>query len=310
MKLLPAKYVIEKALGENRLKKGDVVVETSSGTYALGLAIVCAEHGLPFHIVSDPVIDQDLRQQLEHLGGNVQIVEDHINGHQVARLKTVKEYLSRHPASFWPQQYDNPEHLNAYFKFAEHLIKSVGNDFTLVASVGSGSSSCGTISQLRRHNPSITLAGVDTFGSVLFGLDNSKRMLRGLGNSLMPKNLNHSLFDQVHWISAAQAFISTRELYAHSALFAGATAGACYQVAQWIADRNPKRKVLFISADMGYRYSSSVYNNGWMEEQGWAKETIISNPIKVNSLSELKNSSIGWAYMDWDRLPLTRILGA
>ena len=309
MKLLPAKYVIEKALHEKRIKKNDVVVETSSGTYALGLAIVCAEHEIPFHIVSDNVIDQDLRQQLEHLGGKVEIVEDR-NSPQIARLKAVKDYLARYPSSFWPQQYDNSEHLSAYFPFADFLIKNFGNEFTLVASVGSGSSSCGTISHLRRYNRGITLVGVDTFGSVLFGLENNKRMLRGLGNSLMPKNLDHSLFDQVHWVSAANAFLYTRDLYARSALFAGATSGACYQVAQWIADRNPKEKIVFISADSGNRYSSTVYNNEWMEAKGFAQEIKIRHPVKVNSLSELKNSSMGWGYMDWNRLPLQQVLNA
>ena len=54
MKLLPAKYVVEKALKEKRITAGSTIVETSSGSYALGLAMACATWGLKFHIYSDP----------------------------------------------------------------------------------------------------------------------------------------------------------------------------------------------------------------------------------------------------------------
>ena len=85
MKLLPAKYVIEKALHEGLVKKGGQVVETSSGTYALGMAIVCRELGLKAHIFSDPVIDNGLKKQLRHLGCELKIIESKDGSFQVAR---------------------------------------------------------------------------------------------------------------------------------------------------------------------------------------------------------------------------------
>src|SRR5262245_15462097 len=74
MKLVPAKYVLEKAIRENKIDKSTPIVETSSGTYALGIGIVCAEHNIPFRIISDPAIDDDLQKRLEDLGGEVQII--------------------------------------------------------------------------------------------------------------------------------------------------------------------------------------------------------------------------------------------
>ncbi len=301
MKLLPAKFVIEKAIREKHLTKESSVVETSSGTYALGLGIVCREQGIPYHIVSDPVIDQNLRQQLEYLGGSVQIVEDPINGHQVARLNALKGYLKANPTAFWPRQYDNPDHLLAYHPFANQLIAEIGKEFTFIASVGSGSSSSGTIMKLRSHNPNIDLIGVDTFGSILFGLPNGKRLLRGLGNSILPANLNHSYFDQIHWLSAAQAFRSTRELYSKTALYSGATTGACYQVAKWLAENNPRRKFVFISADLGHRYSTELYNDKWMCEKGCLNEPIVKEPIKIIDQRELDGQNVTWACMNWNR---------
>ncbi len=308
MKLLPAKYVLEKAVREKLIKKGDIVVETSSGTYALGLSLMCVELGLSCYIVSDPVIDQDLFLQLKHLKCEVQIVEDPQGAHQVARLNALKEFLSQHPHAFWPQQYDNPDHLYAYSDFAEQLIQSLGEELILIASVGSGSSSCGTMMHLRKYNPSIPLIGVDTFGSILFGLQNRKRALRGLGNSILPKNLIHSLFDQIHWVSASQAFHLTQEFYSVFGSYVGPTTGACYQVAQWIAKQYPKKKVVFISPDKGYRYTSTIYNDEWMRTQGFMQR--VDSPIKVSSLKEINQGSFDWAYLDWNRSSLDHVLGS
>src|SRR3989338_7871228 len=194
MKILPAKHIIKNALSNNLIHPDIPIVETSSGTFALGLGIVCAELNIPFFIITDPVIGPSLGQRLTQLGGKVQVLSDALknNNPQQVRLNVLKEYLHEHPNAYWTSQYDNLENQNAYSLFADFLISELGKDFTLVGAVGSGGSTCGTIKSARRKNQHIKLVGVDTFGSILFGLKNQKRILRGLGNSVMPKNLDHA----------------------------------------------------------------------------------------------------------------------
>jgi cysteine synthase A len=73
---------------------------------------------------------------------------------------------------------------------------------------------CGTSRALRARFPALHTIGVDTHGSVLFGLpDEGKRLLRGLGNSLMPKNVDHTAFDEIHWVRGEEGFRATRELH-------------------------------------------------------------------------------------------------
>ena len=309
MKLLPAKYVIEKAIREQQIDpRSSVVVETSSGTYALGLAIVCCEHKIPFHIVSDPVLDCRLKERLELLGGSVEIVVKGQESPQVERLKAVHRFLDENAQGFWPRQYDNREHLEAYAPFADFLLRHLGRDFILVASVGSGSSSCGTIQKLRDYNTEIKLIGVDTFGSVLFGGENAPRVLRGLGNSLSPKNLFQNYFDQVHWISARTAFCSTRRLLAQTALYVGPTSGGCYHVARWVAKMHPDKKVVWISPDEGHRYANSVFCTKWMEDQGYREEGIPLEPSLVTHPREVNGSKKDWVWMDWRREPIEKYL--
>jgi cysteine synthase len=283
MKILPAKHIIETAIKQNKINLDVPIVETSSGTFALGLGIVCAELRIPFFIISDPAIDTPLERRLNNLGGKVQILSEALlkNNPQEFRLNSLKEYLNSHPEAYWTRQSD-------------YLINELGKDFTLVGAVGSGGSTCGTIKKIRKINPSIRLVGVDTFGSILFGLPNQKRILRGLGNSIMPKNLHHHYFDEVHWVSASEAIFYTRILHSEKAMFCGPTTGATYQVAKSIAEKNPDELVVFISADTGNRYQDTVYNDEWLRKNKLLVD-IDYKPIEVSHPSEASISK-KWSY--------------
>lgn len=308
MKLIPAKYVIMKAIAENKIDPNNPIVETSSGTYALGMAIVCAELKIPFFIISDPVIDKNLKNRLNDLGGQVQIISSIGNSLdvQLIRLNALNEYLLNNKNSFWPSQYHNSDNMDAYNIFGDYLLDNIGNNFILVAPIGSGSSACGTIQRVRKTNKNIELIGVDTFGSVLFGLVKKERKLRGLGNSIIPRNLIHEYFNQIHWINTELAFKSTRSLHSYKGLFCGPTTGAAYHVAKWIAENNKNKTVVCISPDTGYRYQSTVYNNTWLKTNSIDLTNTFSQPFYASHLTAVKEP---WAYFNWGLKSYSEVLG-
>lgn len=304
MKIIPAKYIIETGIRHHLIDPDIPIVETSSGTFALGLGIVCAEMNLPFFIISDPAIDQTLEQRLIQLGGKVQLLSQHDNP-QVMRLNALKDYLIQNPKAYWTRQYDNLENQSAYAPFADYLMSELGKHFTLVSAVGSGGSACGTVNQIRKSNPSVRLVGVDTFGSVLFGLPNEKRVLRGLGNSIMPKNLHHHCFDEVHWVVANDAFFYVNKLHSEMALFCGPTTGATYQVASWIAKNHPNELVVCISPDTGHRYQSTIYNDFWLKQNKFGVP-MTQQPEEIQHPLEAKPS---WSYFKWNRRHYQEVMG-
>ena len=307
MKIIPAKYIIERALRRGEIHSDYPVLESSSGTFALGMGIVCAEKGIPFHIVGDAAIDERLKVRLRHLGGKVQIVGSNTGTNeniQVLRMEALQERLQENPGSFWTKQYDNLDNQRAYGDFARQLIESLGTDITVVGAVGSGGSTCGTIKTLRELEPSIKLVGVDTFGSVLFGLPVGERRLRGLGNSLFPGNLDHACFDEVHWVNAPDAFGYARMLFNRCGLFCGPTTGAAFQVARWLERR--EKTVVFLAPDRGHRYVDTVYNDGWLHDNGFQQAAPTAVPQKVLSPSQAKAP---WSYMTWGRRGLSEVTG-
>lgn len=126
MKLLPARYILEKAISNGTINKDTVTIETSSGTFALGLAMVCSLLSCKLIIVSDPVMGDNLKRRIEDLGAKVEIVRtpNAVGGIQSARLDKVKELQTKFPNHFWPNQYDNPDNPTAYSLVAEYYRRN------------------------------------------------------------------------------------------------------------------------------------------------------------------------------------------
>jgi cysteine synthase len=308
MKLLPARHMIEMAEAAGLLRPGGTVIETSSGTLGLGLAIVCRLRGYRLIIVGDPVIDRNLRSQLELLGTTVELVDnaDQPGGIQRARLARVEELRRGFPGSYIPGQYDNPENPAAYAPVAGLVCDALGSVDCLIGAVGSGGSTGGTAKAIRQRQGDVRLLGVDSHASVIFGRPDGPRLLRGLGSSIRPLNVMYDAYDEVHWVTPGEAFHATRELYRTHGLFMGPTSGAAYLVGKWWAQANRESKVVIILPDEGYRYQNTVYDNDWLQANRVLLDKPTYRPTTVNHPSDAGDS---WSRIEWSRRTLESVLG-
>jgi cysteine synthase A len=307
MKIYPAEFCLRQAKEAGWIESQSLIVESSSGNMAMGLAIVCCLRGYRLIIVSDYACDPLLRRRLEDLGTRVEIVSAPAatGGLQSARLTRLEEIRDEAKNHWWVNQYDNPCNPGAYGAFAAQLVRSLGHIDCLVGTVGSGGSMCGTATYLRDLYPGLTVVGVDTFGSVLFGHPDKPRKLRGLGNSIFPKNLDHQVFDEVHWVTAAEAFLAARLLHRKTALFCGATSGAAWMVAANWAKQHPQAKVVCIFPDDGYRYIETIYNDQYLAANDLHLESLPPNPLEVEH--PLAAGPI-WSSMQWGRRSLAEVM--
>ncbi|MGH9039036.1 MAG: cysteine synthase family protein [Acidimicrobiia bacterium] len=316
MKLLPARHILDRAREDGALEPGTVVIETTSGTFGLALAMECSLRGQPLVLVSDPAVAPALRRRLRDLGAHVVIVERPapVGGLQQARLDRIDDLRSRHPRHFLPSQYANPDNPGAYRALAEALTATIGPVDCLVGPVGSGGSMCGTTSFLRQAGHDVVAVAVDTPGSVLFGQPDAPRRVRGLGNSLMPPNLDHSAFDEVHWVSAREAFAATRALHRHHALFMGPTSGAGWLVARWWARTHPDTTVVAMLPDEGHRYSDTVYDDDWLRRQGLlvrgpGARGMRRLPARPSEITSPGDPVPEWSWLQWGRRRYDQVPG-
>jgi len=309
MKLLPASFILDRARYAKLVRPGSVVIETTSGTFGLALAMICNLRGYRLILVSDPAIDSPLQRRLEDLSARVEIVRSPSpeGGFQRARLERMSELQAEYPDHFWPAQYDNPHNPGAYAMLTALLTETIGQIDCVVGPVGSGGSMCGTTDYLRLLLPKLKAVGVDTHGSVLFGQPDGKRLLRGLGNSLMPKNVKHSSFDEIHWVSAAEGFAATRVLHREHSLFMGPTSGAAYLVSKWWAEKNPDATVVVLLPDEGYRYQDTVYDDEWLHDNNLLLESLPTEPRPVE---HPLSAGPEWSCINWNRREYEQVVGS
>ncbi|SDZ33462.1 pyridoxal-phosphate dependent enzyme [Thermoactinomyces sp. DSM 45892] len=304
MKVLPALNIVRRAMDRGEINQDSLVVDTSSGTFALGLALVCHHFKLKLKIVSDPALDKNLKTRLEDLGAHVVVViePDEQGNYQSKRLQVVKQIVEENKNAFWCNQYDNTDNMQSYGLIADLIAEKIGAQVSLVGAVGSGGSTSGIMQALRDRDSDSKMVAVDTFGSVLFGLTDSKRELRGLGNSVIPKNLKHDLYDEVHWVSARLAYSWTRNLHRKHAIYAGGTTGACYGVADFLSRNSPDETFVFIGPDDGVRYMETIYNDDWLREnQLILPNHELTEPQGCIGPWDVCGSSYDWAFMKWNR---------
>ncbi|MFK4496075.1 cysteine synthase [Bradyrhizobium japonicum] len=307
MKIFPAFNIIETGLHSGDIGPRSTIVETSSGTMALGLAIVCLHVGLKLHIFGDPAIEPPLKRTMEELGAEVHLVEATVSDANIQSLRkrAVLNFIDRTGAT-WSRQYDNPGNRLSYARPAEEAIRQFGEINVLVATVGSGGSSCGLAHYCRAFFPKMKLVGIDTFGSVLFGQPASRRDLRGLGNSILPGNLLHEDFDEVHWLGANEAYQAAHRLHRETSLKRGPTSGAAYLVSKWLAERFPRDKILTVFPDDSNRYENTIYDPAWIREHGYLAKTAAIEPVLVDHPLDAVS---GWCRFDWSRRSLADVIG-
>jgi S-sulfo-L-cysteine synthase (3-phospho-L-serine-dependent) len=297
MKDRVARQVISEAKRTGELKEGAPIVESSSGTLAMGIALVGTYLGHDVHIVTDPRIDQLTYTKMKALGVHVHIVDEMgpSGGWQQARLDYLDGLLMRYPDAFWPKQYENIENPRSYHELADDLIAEMGHVDILIAGVGSGGSLCGTAERLKEYNPNVKIIAVDAAGSSIFHQnDRPGRLQGGLGNSLQPKNVNYSVIDEVHWLNDEEAFSWTLELALYEKIFAGNSSGSVYAVAKWISRTvDPNTKIACIFPDRGDRYYTTIYDEMYLKNKEINPFALNDSPKKIEHIQDTDQ----WSYI-------------
>jgi len=284
MKDRVAKRAILEAKRAGILREGACIIESSSGTMALAVVLVGTYLGHEVHIVTDPRIDPITLAKLRAMECTVHIVEHMTSrGWQSARLERLAEIIAEHPGAFWPRQYDNPDNPAAYTELAEEILQDLDRVDVLVAGVGSGGSLCGTARELRKSNPQLRVVAVDAVGSVIFDQpDRPGRLQGGLGNSLVPANVDPTVIDEVHWLSDGEAFGWTLELARREKIFAGNSSGSVYAVACWLSPQLPESaKIVAILPDRGDRYFNTIYSEEYRVRKGFDVRSIARTPQEI-----------------------------
>lgn len=289
MKDRPALHMVERARARGQLRPGARIVESTSGSLGLGLALAGMTYGHPVTVVTDPGLEPIVQNMLRAYGADVDVVaEPHpVGGWQQARKDRVSELLGADPDAWCPDQYSNPDNIDAYRSLALELVDQLGSIDVLVCSVGTGGHSAGVARVLREFNPNLKVIGVDTIGSTIFGQPASTRLMRGLGSSIYPRNVDYALFDEVHWVAPAEAVWAARSLAATHHASGGWSVGAVALVAGWAARTMPADTTISaVFPDGPQRYFDTIYNDDYCRDHGLLNHLPPAEPAVITDPGE------------------------
>ncbi len=261
-----AQAVIGRAEEDGRLKAGYSVIEYTGGSTGTSLAMVCAAKGYRIRIVTSDAFSQEKRDHMAALGAELTLVPSE-GGRTTKKLildmiDTARR-LSQAPQTYWTDQLNNHDSITGYFSLGEEIWRQTQGEIdAFVHCVGTGASSRGVATVLKRYKPSVKIVVVEPAeSSVLLGGDAGPHKIEGVGIGYTPPLWEPSLVDEILPVGTEDAKEMTRRIAREEALFAGTSSGANVVAAIQVAERlGSGAKVVTLMADSGLKYlSTDVY---------------------------------------------------
>ena len=263
MKDRMAKEVIEHAEADGRLHQGGTVVEYTSGTTGISLAMVCAAKGYGFHAVFSDAFSDEKRNAMKAFGAEITDVPSDnkkITEELIKRMIEKSRVISQKPGHWWSDQLSNQDAILGYYPLGEEVWNQLdGSVDAFVHVVGTAHSIHGATKSLRKHKPDLHVTAVEPKESaVLSGGPTGSHQIEGIGIGFVPPLWEPDQVDEIMTVSTEEAKSMSRRLAREEGLFAGTSSGANVVAAIRVAGKlGPKATVVTILVDSGLRYMST-----------------------------------------------------
>ena len=267
----PSVAIIERALQTGEIDSGTLIVESSSGNTGIGLAQVCAYHGLRFRCLIDPKVTQQNIDILKAYGAEIEMIEhpDPETGEILpTKLNRIDEILKSVKNSFWVDQYASPENSGAHYRSTvKEILRDLDGcmlDYLFIATA-----TCGTIrgclDYLLDHGFPTKVIAVDALGSQIFSNAKHARVIPGLGSGICPKLTPTDGVHKVVHVTALDCVVGCRRLARTEAILAGGSSGGVISAIERMSNEIPEGSTaVALLPDRGERYLDSIYSDEWV----------------------------------------------
>lgn len=276
--------MIEDAERTGRLKKGDTIIELTSGNTGIGLAAIAAAKGYKFRVYIQDQVSKERFQVIHAFGGETvkvsevpEIVEsmEKYGADFVECVKALERAVRGEKNIWFADQTRNSANPDIHFRTTGPEIwqDTDGNVDILVANVGTGGTLSGTGNYLKSQNPDIQVVGIqpteDSFQSPerpeqeeITGV----HPFENVEERFIPANLDRKVYDDWYEVHTNQAYESAREVAKTDGILVGASSGAAIHVATKLAEKpeNAGKTIVAVLPDTGLRYlSTNLFNEDY-----------------------------------------------
>ncbi len=240
-----------------------IIVEPTSGNQGIGLALVGAVKGYKVVIIMPDSVSKERRLLVTHYGAEVVLVHDDGDiGKCIAEcLHLAEQMADENPNVFVPQQFENPDNplVHKYHTAVEILEQVEGPIHGFCSGVGTGGTISGIGEVLKNQFPDIAIWAVEPeHAAILSGGSIGTHLQMGIGDGLIPKNLNMQIYDRTVTITDDEALETSKRLARDEGILCGISSGSNVAAAIKMAKELGKgKRIVTILPDTGERYFST-----------------------------------------------------
>ncbi len=245
------------------ITKDTIIVEPTSGNQGIGLALIGAVKGYKVVIVMPDSVSEERRKLVEHYGAEVKLVHDDGDiGKAIEEcLNTALRMRDENPDVYVPQQFENPANplVHKYHTGVEILEQMSRPIDGFCSGIGTGGTISGIGEVLKAQNPDIEIWAVEPENAaILAGGNIGTHLQMGIGDGLIPDNLNMDIYSDIFIVTDEQALQSAKDLASKEGLMCGISSGSNVFAAIRLARKLGKGKtVVTVLPDTAERYFST-----------------------------------------------------
>ncbi|MEG0641084.1 MAG: cysteine synthase A [Clostridium sp.] len=257
-----ALMMIEEAEKSGALKKGQTIVEPTSGNTGIGLAMVGASKGYRVVFTMPETMSIERRRLMRAYGADI-VLTDGSKGMKGA-IEMAKK-LSIENNYFMPQQFENKDNPKAHIiNTAEEILKDTNGKVDMfIAGVGTGGTITGVGEVLKKKIKDVKIVAIEPHeSSVISGGKAGAHKIQGIGAGFIPKILDMSIIDEVVTVKTQEAYDAARWVASKQGILVGISSGAAIHVAiEKAKELGPLKTIVVLAPDTGERYLSTELFN-------------------------------------------------
>ena len=255
--------MIREAEKQGLIGPDTIIVEPTSGNQGIGLALIGAVCGYKVRIIMPDSVSIERKKLMQHYGAEVVLVHDAGNiGKAIEECLQLAMKMQREdPRVFVPQQFSNPANpmVHRHVTGLEILHQVGGPIDGFCSGIGTGGTITGIGETLKALNPHMTIWAVEPENAaILAGGTVGTHLQMGIGDGVIPDNLNRQIYEEICIVSDEEALQTARDLARKEGLMCGISSGTNVAAALKLAKKlGPGKTVVTVLPDTAERYFST-----------------------------------------------------
>lgn len=234
-----AYYILKKAKEKNELKKGQPIVEATSGNTGISLAAIGSLFQHPVHIFMPDWVSHERKHIMELYGATIHLVSREDGGFEKAIEKA--DLLAKEINGYRPNQFRNIDNVLAHYETTgKEILNQVPNIDAFVSGIGTGGTLMGIAKRLKDSDSHTKIYALepDTLPILSQGKATGSHKIEGIGDDFVPVLVDRSFIDDVLLISDDDAINMSRLLSKRLGLGVGISSGANFLASCLIPEAN------------------------------------------------------------------------